>query len=368
MKSSEPQTQYVSRRSKLNYRKFITTPAAPELSFSNLEGLASLAQSTSNRLLELGRHEVDLYDDVYLTNPRTGKVRHLSIPQPELKQIQKTLLGVMKVDWYNQFSSIAHAYIPRRSIRSAVNQHPWSKTGFKVDIKDYFPSIDQSKLIDRWGFMWPAEVSSDSKELIDIVTGLGTRSQHSVDFNGHSFLPQGSPTSGFFANLASRGLDLSLSRIARNENFRVTRYSDDILFTSDAVRSRVELEQAFERVQGAISQHGFLVNKTKSRILTRGARMEALGLMLDGPKPRLSRSKKRKFESEMRSIRRFGFYEHAEHRQEDPEALYRRLRGYLAFAFAFETKWASQHAHTLSEAVAVYSLKVLDFETGEFES
>lgn len=331
--------------------KFINTPAQPVLSFSSLEELAVLAKTTPQRLMQLGRHEVDLYDDVSLTNPKTGKVRQLSIPQPELKQIQKVLLHSIKVDWYHSFSSIAHAYIPRRSIRSAANQHPWSKTGFKVDIKDYFPSINQMMLMDRWGFIWRSEQTIDYRGLRLIVTGLATRSPHNADYVGHSFLPQGSPTSGLFANLATRGLDRSLSRIARNEGFRVTRYSDDILFTSDKVRSRVELEQGLERVQGAIRQHGFEVNTAKSRIMTQGARMEALGLMLDGPKPRLSRTKKRRLESEMRSILKFGFTSHAQHLGEEPEVLFRRLRGYIAFSAAFEGEWASNCSQQLNAAV-----------------
>ena len=331
--------------------KFINTPQQPVLSFSTIEELATLAQTTPQRLLELGRHEVDLYEDVPLKNPRTGKVRNLSIPKPELKQIQKVLLESMTVDWYNNFSSIAHAYVPRRSIRSAANQHPWSKTGFKVDIKDFFPSVNQMMLMERWGFIWPSDQTIEYRGLRLIVTGLATRSPHNVEYVGHSYLPQGSPTSGFFANLASRGLDLSLSRIARNEGFRVTRYSDDILFTSDTVRSRVELEQGLERVQGAIRQHGFTVNTAKSRIMTQGARMEALGLMLDGPKPRLSRTKKRRFESEMRSILKFGFTSHAQHLGEEPEVLFRRLRGYIAFSAAFEVEWASNCSQQLNAAV-----------------
>lgn len=352
-------------RGSMGYMEFlngIRGPRQPLLNFSSLEELAALTQSTPERLRELGRHEVDLYDDVLLKNPRTGKVRHLSIPQPELKQIQKALLGAMKVDWYNRNYSIAHAYIPRRSIRSAANQHPWSKTGFKVDIKDYFPSINQMKLMDEWGFIHASDQTIDYRGLRLIITGLATRMPRNFDVPGGTFLPQGSPTSGFFANLATRSLDQSLWKIARNEGFRVTRYSDDILFTSDTVRSRVELEQGLERAQGAIRQHGFEVNKAKSRIMTEGSRMEALGLMIDGPKPRLSRTKRKKFESEMRSISKFGFYEHAAHRGEDPETMFRRLSGYLAFAAAFDKDWAGKHKADLKESTVVLELPVINFD------
>lgn len=338
--------------------KFIKSPAQPVLSFSSLEEFAALAKTTPWRLLQLGRHEIDLYDDVLIKNSKTGKIRHLSIPQPELKEIQKVLLHSIKVDWYHSFSSIAHAYIPRRSIRSAANQHPWSKSGFKVDIKDYFPSINQMMLMDRWGYIWPSDQTIEYRGLRLIITGLATRSPHNVEYVGHSYLPQGSPTSGFFANLATRGLDLSLSRIARNEGFRVTRYSDDILFTSDSVRSRVELEQGLERVQGAVRQHGFTVNTAKSRIMTQGSRMEALGLMLDGEKPRLSRTKKRKFDSELRSISKFGFLAHAAHLGEEPEVLFRRLKGYIAFAAAFDTDWSTRCSLEFNSAISRENWKI----------
>ncbi|MDH6536920.1 reverse transcriptase family protein [Aurantimicrobium minutum] len=348
----------------------------PELSFSSVEELAAVVGSNENRLLQLGRHEVDLYDDVLLKNPRTGKIRHLSIPQPELMQIQKKLLKAMKVNWYGSRSgSIPQAYIARRSIRSAAHEHPWAKTGFKVDIKDFFPSINQMMLMDRWGHIELEHQTIDFRKLRLIVTGLATRPRVEEDprFGFDTYLPQGAPTSGFFANLAARGLDHSLWRIARNEDFRVTRYSDDILFTSDNVRTRVELEQALERVQGAVVQHGFQVNEKKSRILTAGSRLEVLGLMLGGKEPRLSRAKRRRIDSEMRAISKFGLAAHSDHIGEDMEVIFRRLNGYFSFAQPYEKSWAMNHKAELkrcNEALTPKELEIIefiDFENYDFE-
>ena len=75
--------------------------------------------------------------------------------------------------------------------------------------------------------------------------------------------------------------------------------------------------------------------------------------MIDGPHPRLSRTKRKNFESEMRSISKFGFYEHAAHRGEDSEAMFRRLSGYLAFASAIDKDWAGKFLAELKDKISI---------------
>lgn len=301
--------------------------------------------------MPLIRHEVDSYNDVEIYNPVTGKVRSLSVPQPRLMHIQKTILAGINTHWiHHTAGNIPHAYIRHRSILTAAKSHPWAKTGFKLDIKDFFPSISSELIEANWTSKKLSSLPRHEKELMSSFISLATRIRHD-DFVDSTYLPQGAPTSGLMSNIAARRIDLALARVAKRFDLRVTRYSDDILFTSDENVERISLEAALEMAQGSITKLGFEINTTKTRILTPGSRMEVLGVMLGGETPRLSRTKRRKIESEIRGIVKFGLLSHALERHRNPDALYQSLRGYLAFAYPLEKEWAGRQIALLQSAV-----------------
>lgn len=303
-----------------------------------------------SELMPFVRHEIDAYDDIDLVSPGSGKVRHLSVPKPRLMHLQKTLLAGTKVDWQSSSTgNIPHAYIPKRSILTAAAQHPNTKSGFKIDLKDFFNYISSKQIEQNWTRQ-SSKLNRHEAELAHAFIALSTRLKTDCE-EPYTYLPQGAPPSGLMSNIAARRIDIAIAQISDKYGLRVTRYADDILFTSPKNLSRDLLEQALEESQGSIRTAGFEVNPQKSRILTPGSRMEVLGVMLGGETPRLSRTKRRKVESEIRGIVKFGLLSHALERHRNPDALYHSLRGYLAFAYPLEKEWASRQIALLQQAV-----------------
>lgn len=320
----------------------------PVVNFSSLDDFATKAGTSVPEIMPLIRHEVDAYRGFELRNPKTGKIRSISAPTPQLMNLQKVALQGMRTTP----SYSPHAYIPGRSIITAANQHPNAVTGFKLDISDYFHSISEAKILESWWWSSLDKLPRHQEELVRAFAALATRNKPGCSGSADdTYLPQGAPTSGFMSNIVGRHIDVSMWKIARRYGMRTTRYSDDILFTSRFNMSRKLLEDALHAARGAVISHGFQVNNNKTRIMTKGSRMEVLGVMLGGETPRLSRTKRRKIESEIRGIVKFGLLSHALERHRNPDALYHSLRGYLAFAYPLEKEWAGRQIALLQSAV-----------------
>lgn len=100
-------------------------------------------------------------------------------------------------------------------------------------------------------------------------------------------LPQGAPTSPTLANLSAFRLDCRLAGLARAAGADYTRYADDLLFSGGLDFARQS--RRFEATVGAILiEEGFRPNHHKTRVLRKGAKQHAAGLVLNG-KPNIDR-------------------------------------------------------------------------------
>jgi len=145
-------------------------------------------------------------------------------------------------------------------------------------------------------------------------------------------LPQGAPSSPMLANLAARHLDQSLSSLAQEMGLVYTRYADDLSFSTaqDAVASRLEVLK--HRVERIVRQNGFAVNPKKFRVARPGSRKIVLGLLVDGPQPRICRATRKRIEHLLYSCAKFDFNAVAANEGfESAAGLFNHLRGLLAF-------------------------------------
>lgn len=105
---------------------------------------------------------------------------------------------------------------------------------------------------------------------------------------GH--LPQGAPTSPMLGNLAMIGFDREASSIAQKFGMAYSRYADDIaLSTRRSDFSRDQCRLITKAIYGLMTKFGLSPNISKTRVSSPGARKVVLGLLVDGPKPRLTR-------------------------------------------------------------------------------
>jgi hypothetical protein len=155
------------------------------------------------------------------------------------------------------------------------------------------------------------------------------------------FLPQGAPTSGYLSNVVMRGVDAVVSHQAESLGLRYTRYSDDMYFSSRGLVHHVVVDDLVAGVKKALEPLGMRLNAKKTYVAGPGARRSVLGILVDGPVPRLTREYKRRITKHVRGAASFGVEQHGRHQNfKDLAALDAHVTGLLSFAHMVEPGWA----------------------------
>jgi hypothetical protein len=221
---------------------------------------------------------------------RSGSARLIEAPKTRLRTIQRTLLDHLIAPIPPH--EAAHGFRAGRSVRSFVAPHVGQQVVLRVDLRDFFPSIGAPRvraLFSTAGY--PEEVAR-------LLTGLCTnRTPHSVwsqpgsplssaemqrlrRLYSQPHLPQGAPTSPALANLCAFHLDCRLAGLARSAGAAYTRYADDLLFSGGPLFAR-RVERFFVHVCAVAIEEGFTVAIHKKRVMRRGTRQRAAGLVLN---------------------------------------------------------------------------------------
>ena len=157
------------------------------------------------------------------------------------------------------------------------------------------------------------------------------------------YLPQGAPTSPMLSNLSVTGFDGDVDEIAKQHDLRYSRYADDVsLSTQSASFSRTESVEVMRKVYRAMVQHGLSPNRGKTQIRPPGSRKIVLGLLVDGPKPRLTKEFKSRIRMHLYYLNHdeIGPVRHAENRGfESIIGLRAHVRGLIAHAQLVEPEY-----------------------------
>lgn len=203
--------------------------------------------------------------------------RTIHAPARGLKQIQQTLAE--ELNKHYRPAHAVHGYVPGRGITSNARIHANQLWVLRVDIKDFFPSINFGRvygIFRSYPFNYSNEVASTLAHICCLDNSL----------------PQGAPTSPIVSNLVCRSLDSDLSRLARAERCYYTRYADDLCFSTNksrfpenlAVRDDLGNIRAGDALVNAINSQGFRLNDSKTRLMRRSQRQRVTGLIVNkGP-------------------------------------------------------------------------------------
>ena len=176
-------------------------------------------------------------------------------------------------------SQYAMGFTEGRSVVLNASKHKGANYVFNIDLKDFFPSIEQPRVWKRLQlqpFNFPIPVASavaglccmrETRELPD-----GTKKDYYV-------LPQGAPTSPIITNMVCDKLDHRLGGLARRFGLNYTRYADDITFSSmhNVFHENSDFRKELERI---ITDQHFTINGKKTRLQKRGTRQEVTGIIL----------------------------------------------------------------------------------------
>jgi RNA-directed DNA polymerase len=221
---------------------------------------------------------------------RSGLRRTISAPLPTLKMVQRWILS--EILTRPQPSRYAHAYSLGASIKTNSRFHLKQDVVVLLDIKEFFPSIGIAKV---------NRVFRDlgySKSVSALLTGLTT-------LNGG--LPQGAPTSPSLCNLVFRQIDARIGGFAMSQQWRYTRYADDLAFSG-----KIDVARLISFVQLVLSAYGFSLRSEKTRVLRSHQRQTVTGVVVNDA-PRAKRSFRRDLRQQAHYISRHGLANHMAH-------------------------------------------------------
>jgi S1-C subfamily serine protease len=222
---------------------------------------------------------------------KTGGVRQIRSPIPEIKELQRRLHELL-LQMYRP-KRATHGFALGRSILTNARDHVGANTILNLDLADFFPSIHIGRVIGRFRAK-PFECAKQPATILaQLCCDDGT-------------LPQGAPTSPTISNLICGGMDVELQRFANERRCRYTRYADDITFSTRALSFPSDIARppttegapiVGSTLEAIINKHDFLINHSKVRLQTRSQRQVVTGLKINRfPNP------SRKLFSEIRAM------------------------------------------------------------------
>lgn len=210
---------------------------------------------------------------VFKIPKKSGGFRLISAPNKGLKDIQ---------NWLNRYfqtiytpSNTAMGFTAGRSVVDNAQKHIGQNYVFNIDLKDFFPSIKESRIWNRLQ-LEPFNLPSDVAQM---VAGMCCMKDFSDKESPRFVLPQGAPTSPLLTNAICDTLDRRLQGLAKRFGLNYSRYADDITFSSlhNVYQENSEFRTELNRI---ISEQGFTINEAKTRLQKKGARQEVTGLIV----------------------------------------------------------------------------------------
>jgi RNA-directed DNA polymerase len=218
---------------------------------------------------------------------KSGGQRSIYSPTSGLKAIQKCLNQIFQCIYLPD--KAAMGFVRGRSIVSNATVHSGNIYIYNIDLKDFFPSIDQARI---WGRLKHPPFNLNEKyrriELNNLISSLCCHEMEvtRIDGNGNwvstikNAVPQGAPTSPVISNIICQQLDFYLTAVAKRFQLKYTRYADDITFSSmhNVYQENGDFVTEVRRI---IKSQNFYINDSKVRLQKKGYRQEVTGLIVN---------------------------------------------------------------------------------------
>ena len=168
-------------------------------------------------------------------------------------------------------SEVVHSYIKQRSVLTAVTAHAGHSAFFLTDIKSFFPNIttaDVERVLSRDKELIPV---SDFDSYIPFCARLMTWNES---------IPVGFPSSPQLSNGFLFEFDNALLAFTESRGLTYTRYSDDIIISSDEKEALLSLRDSIQELLHTHASHRLFINADKTRITHIGNKVKILGLII----------------------------------------------------------------------------------------
>jgi hypothetical protein len=323
--------------------------------------LAHLAHLTNTPYLKVTAYARRATSEIYRVfqlrkrpKPNTGGPhrahRTICVPEPTLMRLQRWIAqNLLRTDAAAPHAA-SFAYYRDRGVLAAAKRHAGCKWLVKMDIRDFFDSLTERHVYAVFRNLGYGALLSF--QLARICTRVRDEDPQDVRwtegvpgyFNSRQGrLPQGAPTSPGLANLAVRPLDERLKAVADARGWIYTRYADDLAFSIRDPSDRTAARDLVQAVRKELLRFGLSPNNAKTVVAGPGSRRLVLGLLVDGPAPRLTRDFRERIETHLYALASKSIGP-AKHRQTRKFASLTGMRhhigGLIAFAFHIEPTYA----------------------------
>jgi hypothetical protein len=246
---------------------------------------------------------------------RSGGNRLISQPTRETKALQYALIDLFFTKL--PIHDIAYAYRPIKSpLKKLAQLHKDTDYSLKIDFKNFFPSINFDDLRKILESNKHYELEKNDYDAIRNICFLYRK--------GDWILSIGAPSSPIISNLVMYELDKCLKNLAieTNKDGKITRYADDIVFSSNDKEASDKFLNGVIKLLESTESPKLKLNNDKTFYLSKANRRRVTGLILtpDG-KVSIGRDRKRMIKSLVNSFK-YG--------ELDQEEIY-KLQGYLNF-------------------------------------
>lgn len=306
------------------------------------------------------------YNDVrdaifdYRSHYRTRKIvkksghgtRTLHEPSAPLKSLQHTILNNCLP--LQAASDISYAFEKNRNTGSAARVHVGARSVIHVDVEDFYGSISSKRVYKLFRSLGYPELLSLELSLVTsvghVVTLIGPgESGLTYEVLNEGRLPQGASTSGKISNLVCRGLDEQLLMIGHKWGGVVTRYADDITFSTPHVLSKRDCTTVFHELSGVLSAQRLTLNTRKTRILPSTTEFRMLGLCVGQTGIWLTRNYKDSIRAHLYGVEKFGLAAHSISRGFDSDFSFMNFMwGHYAYSKGIDSAFAEHIRSRLS--------------------
>lgn len=210
---------------------------------------------------------------------KTGGIRAISAPKPELKRAQawvlEHILSKLPVE------PPANGFVAGKSVVTNASPHVGRKIVINMDLRDFFPSIGFRRVK---GLFAKLGYNEHVATVLALLCTEPPRVQAQLDDKvffvalSERRLPQGACTSPAITNAICRRLDRRLLGLAWRHGAKYTRYADDLTFSFD---EHAAVGPLLKSVRSVLGGEGFDEHEEKTRVMRRGRRQEVTGVTVN---------------------------------------------------------------------------------------
>ncbi|MDX8327345.1 reverse transcriptase family protein [Agrobacterium tumefaciens] len=281
-----------------------------------------------------------------------GRTRHrlICVPRKELKAAQDWI--VRNILRHTKAHAASFAYHPKSRPEFGAQRHCGCDYLLKIDITDFFHSVSEGRIFRVFAELGFSELLAFELARLTTIIAQGTERPdwiaaarwpaipaYQTSYEG--FLPQGASTSPMLSNLAMLALDARIAGMASDAGLVYTRYADDLTFSGRKPHDLKSMKRFKRKVFDVLNEAGFRPNLRKTSIRGPGARRIVLGMLVDGPRPRLAKEFKDDLRKHLHYLRSkdYGPAKHAAANKTSISAMFHMVRGLIGWATRVEPQY-----------------------------